>query len=211
MSAPSEGLTVLPCGDRAVLVEFDSAEHRRAWDTDLRAHPIAGVLDQVPGELTLLLTVADPADLPAVRQALAGRSEPRRDGPAVPGRTTVIGVHYDGPDLADVAALLGLTPDEVVGRHTGQLWRVDFAGFAPGFGYLIGDHDDLVVPRRAEPRTAVPAGAVGLAGRYSGVYPRESPGGWQLIGRTETEMWLPDRDPPAVLHPGAVVRFEALS
>ena len=116
-------------------------------------------------------------------------------------------VVYDGEDLEDVARLTGLSREEVVAAHTGQLWRVAFGGFAPGFGYLVGEDDRLHVPRRAEARTRVPAGAVGLAGEYTGVYPRESPGGWQLIGRTELRLFDLDRDPPALLRPGARVRF----
>jgi KipI family sensor histidine kinase inhibitor len=106
-----------------------------------------------------------------------------------------------------VAALTGLTPAGVVAAHTGTPWRVAFTGFAPGFGYLEGGDPRLDVPRRAVPRVRVPAGAVGLAGRFSGVYPVESPGGWQLIGRTEAVLWDLDRDPPALLRPGTTVRF----
>ena len=114
---------------------------------------------------------------------------------------------YDGPDLADVAELTGLSEREVVEAHTGSTWRVAFGGFAPGFGYLVGGDPRLEVPRRESSRTKVPAGAVGLAGTFSGVYPRESPGGWQLIGTTKEPMWDLDRDPPALLAPGAVVTF----
>ena len=114
---------------------------------------------------------------------------------------------YDGPDLAEVARLTGLGEDEVVAAHAGTPWRVAFGGFAPGFAYLVGGDPRLQVPRRDEPRTRVPAGAVGLAGEFSGVYPRESPGGWQLIGRTDAVMWDLDRDPPALLAAGLTVRF----
>jgi KipI family sensor histidine kinase inhibitor len=106
-----------------------------------------------------------------------------------------------------VAGLTGLSPEDVVAAHTGQTWRVAFAGFAPGFGYLVGEDDRLHVPRRDEARTRVPAGAVALAGEYAGVYPRTSPGGWQLIGRTDLVLFDPDRDPPALLRPGTRVRF----
>ena len=114
---------------------------------------------------------------------------------------------YDGEDLAEVGRLTGLGERGVVEAHTGQTWTVAFAGFSPGFGYLIGQDDRLHVPRRDNPRTKVPAGSVGLAGEFSGVYPRESPGGWQLLGRTDLAMWDLDRDPPALLHPGVRVRF----
>ena len=109
--------------------------------------------------------------------------------------------------LAEVARLTGLDEDEVVAAHTGTPWRVAFGGFAPGFAYLTGGDERLRVPRRDEPRTTVPAGAVGLAGEFSGVYPRSSPGGWQLIGSTDARLWDPDRDPPALLEPGGRVQF----
>ncbi len=123
----------------------------------------------------------------------------------------VIDVVYDGADLDEVAKLTGLTPRDVVAAHTQTPWRVGFAGFAPGFGYLVGGDERLNVPRRSEPRTKVPAGSVGLAGEFSGVYPRESPGGWQLIGRTDAELWDVDREPPALLMPGQWVQFREVS
>jgi KipI family sensor histidine kinase inhibitor len=118
-----------------------------------------------------------------------------------------IPVDYNGPDLSDVAALTGLSVDEVIAAHTGTDWRVAFGGFAPGFAYLSWGDRRLAVPRRKEPRTSVPSGAVALAGEFSAIYPRSSPGGWQLIGRTDVEVFDIDRDPPALLQPGVVVRF----
>ena len=108
--------------------------------------------------------------------------------------------------LADVAALLGIDPREVVERHTSGVWTVAFGGFAPGFGYLAGV-PGLEVPRRTSPRPRVPAGAVALAGEFSGIYPRVSPGGWQLIGTTRAVLWDPEREPAALLQPGSAVRF----
>jgi KipI family sensor histidine kinase inhibitor len=122
-----------------------------------------------------------------------------------------IDVVYDGEDLDEVARLTGMTPDQVIAAHTGTPWRVGFGGFAPGFAYLLGGDSRLEVPRRSEPRTKVPAGAVGLAGEFSGVYPRESPGGWQLIGRTDAVLWDVDRDNPALLTPGMWVQFKAVN
>ncbi|WP_411079744.1 5-oxoprolinase subunit B family protein [Streptomyces sp. cmx-18-6] len=122
-----------------------------------------------------------------------------------------IPVVYDGPDLAEVAALWGVGVDEVGGLHSRTAFRVAFCGFAPGFGYLTGLPERLHVPRRTTPRTRVPAGAVALAGPYTGVYPRVSPGGWQLIGRMvePAALWDPDREPAALLAPGTRVRFVA--
>jgi KipI family sensor histidine kinase inhibitor len=124
--------------------------------------------------------------------------------------TVEIPVRYDGPDLAEVATLTGLRPEEVIALHTGSRWTVAFAGFAPGFGYLTGGDPRLDVPRRDSPRTRIPAGSVGLAGRFSGVYPSESPGGWQLIGSTTERMWDLDRPEPALLVPGVEVIFKAV-
>jgi KipI family sensor histidine kinase inhibitor len=119
-------------------------------------------------------------------------------------------VTYDGADLAEVARLSGLTTAQVIAAHTATPLRVGFGGFAPGFAYLVGGDPRLHVPRRAEPRTRVPAGSVGLAGEFSGVYPRESPGGWQLIGRTDAALWDVTRDKPALLTPGMWVQFRAI-
>lgn len=113
----------------------------------------------------------------------------------------------DGADLTEVARLTGLSPDEVVVAHTARSWRVAFCGFAPGFGYLVDGDPRLRVTRRTTPRTRVPAGSVGLAGNYSGVYPRPSPGGWQLIGRTDLVLFDVEHNPPALLEPGVTVRF----
>ena len=117
---------------------------------------------------------------------------------------------YDGEDLAEVGRLTGLGAEGVVAAHTGQVWTVAFGGFAPGFGYMVGENQVLEVPRRSSPRTAVPAGSVALAGNYSAVYPRKSPGGWQLIGRTAARMWDLSREQPALAAPGDRVQFRAV-
>jgi KipI family sensor histidine kinase inhibitor len=171
----------------------------------VRAAQPAGVLDVVPAARTVLLQVAAGTDLGAVRRFVVDL--PVDPSSAPEGDTVEISVTYDGPDLAEVARLTGLDEDDVVAAHTGRPWRIAFGGFAPGFAYLTGGDERLQVPRRDEPRTTVPAGAVGLAGEFSGVYPRPSPGGWQLIGSTESSLWDPDRDPPALLSPGGWVRF----
>ena len=191
-------MIVRPVGWGAALVELSSAGEVRAAYRRLAGLP--GLVDLVPAARTLLVE-ADP--LPDLAALLADPGEePAADGPLVE-----LPVEYDGPDLADVAGLTGLAPDEVVRRHAGADFVVAFCGFAPGFGYLTGLPPELHVPRRPTPRTAVPAGSVGLAGEFSGVYPRRSPGGWQLLGRTDAVLWDPDRDPPALLAPGTRVRF----
>jgi KipI family sensor histidine kinase inhibitor len=116
-------------------------------------------------------------------------------------------VTYDGPDLREVCELSGLSLREVVRAHIDSTWRVAFAGFAPGFAYLVGGDPRLAVPRRVSPRTRVPAGSVALAAGYTAVYPHASPGGWQLIGRTDLAVWDLANDPPALLVPGTQVRF----
>jgi KipI family sensor histidine kinase inhibitor len=206
VSAPP---TVLPYGDRALLVELEDTDRVVAWAQVLREQPLPGVVDLVPAAATLLVIVDEGADVTAVRRGLEGLEvDPDERAASGDGSDVVeIPVTYDGPDLADVAELTGLSEREVVEAHTATTWRVAFGGFAPGFGYLIGGDARLEVPRRDSARTAVPAGAVGLAGEFSGVYPRESPGGWQLIGTTTVAMWDLDRDPPALLRAGARVRF----
>lgn len=212
-------MRLLPCGEDAILVELDNADQRRRLDDMLGREPMSGVWAHVPADRTVLVR-ADPPRIAAVAQALAGL-ESLVAGDEVGGRAggggvevvpdpdpVVIPVTYDGPDLGEVADLLGVTADEVIARHTGQLWRVEFSGFAPGFGYLVGRTGGLEVPRRDTPRTRIPAGSVGLAGPYSGVYPSASPGGWQLIGRTEVPMWRPEHEQPALVRPGDWVAFE---
>jgi KipI family sensor histidine kinase inhibitor len=189
-------VNVLPCGDRAVLVECDTLREAQGWFAALREHA-----EVVLGARTVLVR----GDVRATRELIA-RTDPSAS-PVDPGTVVEIPVTYDGADLADVAELTGLTVADVVAAHTGTAWTVAFGGFAPGFAYLVGGDPRLYVPRRSSPRTRVPAGSVGLAGEFSGVYPRESPGGWQLIGRTTRHMWDVDREPPALLVAGTTVRF----
>ena len=208
---------LLHCGWHAVLVEFDGLEQVLALADAVRAavatreHGFTDVTDVVPAATTVLVIVRDGGDIASLRPALARLAQTAAatgrsfgDGDA---ETVEIGVHYDGPDLDEVAARTGLARHEVIEAHTATSWRVAFGGFAPGFAYLTGGDSRLRVPRRSEPRTAVPAGSVALAGEYSAVYPRSSPGGWQLSGHTDAVIWDMERDPPALLRPGCLVRF----
>lgn len=197
----------LPCADSGLLVELDDLDAVLALHAALSESPPEGVVDLVPAARTLLLQLDPRADARAVETAVR-ETRPAGDVRAE-DELLRVPVVYDGADLAEVAQLTGLAEREVIDRHTAVVWTVAFGGFAPGFGYLTGG--DLVVPRRAESRTKVPAGAIGLAGEFSGIYPRESPGGWQLIGRTDLEVWRVDRDPPALLRPGVRVRFVEVS
>ena len=193
-------MKVLPFGDAALLAEVDELDEVLALAAAVRAAQPTGCS-----------TWCRPRGRCCSRWRRARTSPPCGghvcdlpvDPAAAPeGETVEIAVTYDGPDLAEVARLTGLDEDEVVAAHTGTPWRIAFGGFAPGFAYLTGGDERLRVPRRDEPRTTVPAGAVGLAGEFSGVYPRSSPGGWQLIGSTDALLWDPERDPPALLASG---------
>ncbi|MBO1755423.1 allophanate hydrolase subunit 1 [Allobranchiibius sp. CTAmp26] len=201
-------MRLLPCGESAILVELDSTGERDALHDWLHSARPAAVASYVPAHRTVLVAVATPALVPSVADWLRARvlSDPPSRA-SEPSSELVVEVAYDGADLAEVAEHLGITAGEVVRRHTEQLWRVEFVGFKPGFGYLIGDTGGLHVPRRESPRSRIPRGAVALAGDYSGIYPSPSPGGWQLIGHTEQVLFDPDATPAAQLTAGTTVRF----
>lgn len=196
----------LPVNLDAVLVELADLDETLALLAALRAEPIAGIQELVPAARTLLIHYR-PGAVSASDLMANIRGRNCTAAVAAQGPRVEIAVGYDGEDLDEVAALLGIDRAEVVRRHTGSDYTVAFTGFAPGFAYLTGGDPRLQVPRRQTPRTRIPAGAVALAGPYSGVYPRASPGGWQIIGQTTTPMWDLTRDPPALLQPGAQVRF----
>ena len=206
---PRAGLTgIRPAGDRAILVELPSLDAVLSLQAQLTAHPQPGQIDVIAAAGTVLVTADSPE---AARALVAHVRSLDLEAPAETESTLVtIDVVYDGEDLDEVAALTGLDRGGVVAAHTGQLWTAAFAGFAPGFAYLTGQDSSLAVPRRRSPRTAVPAGAVALGGAYSAVYPRQSPGGWQLIGRTDAAMWDLGRESPALVRPGDTVRFNAI-
>ncbi|MEV0092716.1 allophanate hydrolase subunit 1 [Streptomyces sp. NPDC050738] len=203
-------MKTLPMGEHALLVELGSAQNVEALHAELLRRRDAGTLpavrDIVPAARTVLL---DGLDRP---RELAGQLA-HWDIPALSaadGPETDVPVRFDGPDLAEVAGLWGVSPDDVPRIVTGTAFRVAFCGFAPGFGYLTGLPARFHLPRRATPRTAVPAGSLALAGEFAGVYPRSSPGGWQLIGSTDTVLWDSSREPAALLSPGTRVRFTLL-
>ncbi|MFK4484661.1 allophanate hydrolase subunit 1 [Curtobacterium sp. AB7] len=201
-------LDLRPAGRAALLATFDSLPQVVAFRAGLTAARLPGLTEVVSGARTLLLRY-DPASTDAARL----RSALERVVPSVDAETAsaadplVIPVVYDGEDLDQVVALTGMRRDRVIAWHTGQLWTSAFCGFAPGFSYLTGAAPSLDLPRRSTSRTAVPSGAVALAGEFSAVYPRVSPGGWQLIGRTDVPMWSLDREPPALAPAGTRVRF----
>lgn len=199
-------MRLLPSGTTAVLVELEDLDEVLGLYAALEHDRPKGVVDVVPAARTVLV-VTDPgvASLSSVADAIA-RTKPRRD--AVESSYLLeIPVTYDGEDLEEAARLLDCGAEELVRRHTAEEWTVAFCGFMPGFGYLVSRGWQVEVPRRSSPRKKVPAGSVALAGEFSGVYPRESPGGWQLVGRTSLAMFDPFRDPAALLRPGTRVRF----
>jgi KipI family sensor histidine kinase inhibitor len=204
--------TVRAFGEAALLVELAATPAVHALDAALRAKPLDGVVSTVPGLESLLIAYdplrTDLATIARIVERRAGEASPSRQ----PGRHRSIPVVYGGelgPDLEEVARLVDLSADEVVATHTASDLRVLIDGFAPGFAYL-GDLP-FDVPRLETPRTRTPAGSVAVAGRMSGIYPAELPGGWRVIGRTPVTLFDPRRDPPAYLAPGDVVRFEAVS
>ncbi|MGH3164944.1 MAG: 5-oxoprolinase/urea amidolyase family protein [Trebonia sp.] len=192
-------------GDRAILIECASWREALRVTRELLGHPLGGQEEVIQGEASVLVVFADPRSARAARSALRERTT--AELAAEPVREVRVDVVYDGPDLDDAGELTGLGRDGVARVHAETTWIVAFAGFAPGFAYLIAPHEQLRVARRTEPRTRVPAGSVALGGTYSAVYPRESPGGWHLIGRSPTVMWDVASDPPATLQPGDQVRF----
>jgi KipI family sensor histidine kinase inhibitor len=210
----TEHRTLLTCGEHAVLVEVGGLDQVLAFAHAVREAVAAGtpgftdIVDIVPAAATVLVVVAEKAGIATLRQALATLpAAAAAEEVAASDQMIEIAVRYDGPDLTEVAELTGLSIPEVIAAHTGTDWRVAFGGFAPGFAYLSWGDQRLAVPRRKEPRTSVPSGSVALAGDFSAIYPRASPGGWQLIGRTDVVVFDIDRDPPALLQPDAVVRF----
>lgn len=197
----------LPVGRSALLVELDDLAAVLSLHAEIERRRARGwapsLTDVVPAASTILLDGV--SDRAAVEQDLRGWIVPpvtAEDGPVVE-----IPCRYTGPDLAAVAAAWRVSELEAARMHARTQYRVAFCGFAPGFAYLTGLGEELAVPRRPSPRTAVPAGSVGVAGVFTGVYPRSSPGGWQIIGATGVCLWDPGKEPPAQLIPGTRVRF----
>jgi KipI family sensor histidine kinase inhibitor len=214
---------ILPFGDAALLVELGGGID---IDANRRAHAIADtVRADAGGPWGCPVPAYDTVLVPFDPLATSGEEAIERLAAlvgALPEKALELAVdagdlgvieipvHYgghDGPDLEEVAGRLGLRPAQVIEAHAGTTYRVFFLGFAPGFAYLGRLPEGIVVPRRPSPRTRVPAGSVAIAGAQTAVYPRAMPGGWNLIGRTDLATWDLRREPPALLRPGAAVRF----
>ena len=212
------GARVIEAGDSAVVCEIDGKALSTAGvDVDVNARAIAlasavrqraiaGVRDVVP-TFRSVTVFFDPlgTDVSAVTAAL--HEDVIATPPVTSDETIDVPVVYDGPDLAEVAAFAHCSPDTVIARHTARTYRVCMLGFLPGFAYMASVDEAIAAPRRATPRVRVPAGSVGIAGIQTGIYPTESPGGWQIIGRTAPNLFDPDRTPPALFGPGDRVRF----
>lgn len=196
----------LPVNLTSFLVELPTLAQALGLFSVLKAEPLHGVEEMIPAARTVLIRFAPYMTSAAalVGQIMQLRPELARQRVNSP---IEIQVDYNGEDLPELAELTGLSVAQIINRHTARDYVVAFCGFAPGFGYLIGGDPVLRVPRRQTPRTRIPAGAVGLAGEFTGVYPRASPGGWQLIGTTELKMWDLSRTPSSLFQPGVVVRF----
>ncbi len=212
-----------PLGDSAVRIVFGStispgvARRVQRFCAALDAGPIPGVDEWVPGYATVAVyyrpwVIGYAAVCDAVRRKLSRRAgaAPAGAGPCLVEIPVCYGGEH-GPDLVDVAAAHGLTPAQAAWRHRAPCYQVYFLGFLPGFAYLGGLSPTLETPRRATPRALVPAGAVGIAGAQTGVYPVETPGGWQIIGQTPLRLYDPIRQPPALLAAGDRVRFVSIT
>lgn len=191
-------------GERAVLADVGDAHTALALRDALVGVP--GIQEVVPGARTLLVrfdrALTSPDEIDARLASAETVADTRESGPPVD-----LPVRYDGADLTAVADELGLGTGEVISRHAAATYTVAFCGFAPGFAYLSGLDPALHTARLAEPRTAVPAGSVAVGGEFTGVYPRSSPGGWRLLGRTDAPLWDATSTSPALLTPGTSVRF----
>ncbi len=194
-------MRLLPYGPRAVLVEFDTLAEVMSASNAWRSAALSGVVDVVPAARTVLVVHDGTLDTSQLMVPTHVASA------STTGTPVVLDVAYDGVDLAEVAQSCGLSVQAVVDLHSAAEYTVAFCGFMPGFAYLVGLPEVLHLPRRSTPRTRVPAGSVAIAAEFGGVYPRESPGGWHLIGRTHALLWDDSRSPPALLAPGKAVRF----
>jgi KipI family sensor histidine kinase inhibitor len=214
-------LTIRPLAESGLLVEFPNViepavvERVMALTAALDAAEPPGLHDVVPSYRTILLAfdpeATDGATLATLVRQLAGEPSALE---VASGRAVTIPVAYGGthgPDLADVAAHTGLDADAICARHAAATYRVACMGFAPGFGFLVGMPPELTTPRRATPRTRVPAGSVAIGGAQTGVYPDDLPGGWNIIGRTPATLFELSRPEPFLIQPGDIVRFEPIT
>jgi KipI family sensor histidine kinase inhibitor len=198
----------LPVNTDCFLIELDSLEETLALYNQLHSMKFKGIKDLIPAAKTILVFFNELetnfTTLMACIQSLKANSSYELHTQEV-----IIPIRYTGEDLIQVAELQGLSVAEVIQKHQQSVWNVAFIGFAPGFAYLTSpDRPFTDIPRLSVPRKKIPSGSLGLAGQYSGIYPKDSPGGWQLIGTTNEKMWDLQRQNPALLLPGMTVHFE---
>jgi len=200
-----------PLGDTALLAELgtrlDTAVNTRSIALASALKKRRDVRQAVAGAASVTVQF-DPDQVTHVALAAAiRRLASKRPPMEEPGRLHRIPVVYDGPDLQAVASALCLSQQKVVEIHSRPIYRAFLIGFVPGWAYLGPLPDELVLPRRPDPRRQVPAGSVAIAGHQTGIYPLNSPGGWHLIGRTSVRLFLPDSDPPSLFRAGDRVKF----
>ena len=204
-------MRISPLGDTALLAELstrlDTAINTRAIALAAALKKRRDVRQAIAGYASVTVQfdpeLATHDSLSAAIKRLAAKRPPM----AEPGRLHRIPVNYDGPDIAEVGVRLQLTREKIIEIHSRPIYRVFLVGFVPGWAYLGPLPKELVLPRRAVPRTLVPAGSVAMAGRQTGIYPLPTPGGWHLIGRTSVKLFLPDSDPPCLFRAGDRVKF----
>lgn len=204
-------MRISPLGDTALLAELstrlDTAINTRAIALAAALKKRRDVRQAIAGYASVTVQfdpdLATHDSLSAAIKRLAAKRPPMPE----PGRLHRIPVNYDGPDIADVGERLQLTREKIIEIHSRPIYRVFLVGFVPGWAYLGPLPKELVLPRRAVPRTLVPAGSVAMAGRQTGIYPLPTPGGWHLIGRTSVKLFLPDSDPPCLFRAGDRVKF----
>lgn len=224
-------LPVYSLSEQAVTIEFgreidqETLERITGFDQLLSQNPFPGFVTSVPAYTTLSVffdpvRVIQPDELPGrdcfekVSGYLSQLYEKRGNTNAAPGDIVTIPVCYDpelGPDIVEVAEIHNLTIDAVIQLHSAAEYRVHMIGFMPGFAYLGGMSEALSTPRKSTPRKAVPAGAVGIAGKQTGIYPLQTPGGWQLIGQTPVKLFDVTRTQPSLLNAGDRVIFKPVS
>ncbi len=203
--------TARACGDDQVSIDVADADAARRLAEALRAD--AAWLEVVPGAASVVVQFDPTAlDIDAACERVQ-RARPAPDSAdADADRILIVPVRYggaDGPDLAAVCGQLGLSAEAFVALHTGSTGRVEMLGFTPGFAYVAGLDARLAVGRLPAPRQRVPAGAVGIAGLYTGLYALPGPGGWSVVGRTTLPLFDPGRDPAFTLEAGQRLRFVA--
>jgi KipI family sensor histidine kinase inhibitor len=204
-------MRISPLGDTALLAELstrlDTAINTRAIALAAALKKRRDVRQAIAGYASVTVQfdpeLATHDSLSAAIKRLAAKRPPM----AEPGRLHRIPVNYDGPDIEEVGERLQLTREKIIEIHSRPIYRVFLVGFVPGWAYLGPLPKELVLPRRAVPRTLVPAGSVAMAGRQTGIYPLPTPGGWHLIGRTSVKLFLPDSDPPCLFRAGDRVKF----